>query len=113
MALPAKPSMAGSSVSAAMQDHQDGGDARRGQPDHVRLADEEEAEERDDHGAAGEEDRPARGHEGRDDGVARVAALEEALPVAGDDEEGVVDAHADADHGGHLGREGRARPGRA
>ena len=89
------------------EDHQDGGDARRGQADHVRLAYEEEAEQRDHHGAPGEEDRPTRGHEGGDDGIAGVAAFEDALPVAGDDEEGVVDAHTDADHGGHFGREVR------
>ena len=82
--------------------HEDGGDARRGQADHVRLADEVEAEERDHHGAAGEEDRAARRHEGRHDRVAGITALEDALPVAGDDEEGVVDADPDADHGGHL-----------
>ena len=95
------------------QHHEDGGDARRRQADHVRLPDEVEAEERDHDGAAGEEDRSARRHEGGDDGVAGITALEDALPVAGDDEEGVVDAHSDADHGGHFGREVRDGRGRA
>ena len=39
--------------------HQDGRDAPRRQADHVGLPDEVEAEQRDHHGAAGEEDRPA------------------------------------------------------
>ncbi len=34
--------------------------------------------------------------------VARVAALRQPLPVAGDDEQGVVDADAEADHGHQL-----------
>ena len=37
----------------------------------------------------------------------RVAALVQALAVPGDDEQRVVDAHADADHGGQLGAERR------
>ena len=86
MALPANPSRAGSRVRAAIEHHEHGGDARGGQADHVGLADEEEAEERDDDGPAGEEHRTARGHERRDDRVARLSALEDPLPVAGDDE---------------------------
>ena len=36
-------------------------------------------------------------------GRPRVPSLEDALPVPGDDEQRVVDADTDADHGGHLG----------
>ncbi len=35
----------------------------------------------------------------------RVAALDQALPVPGHDEQGVVDAHPEPDHGQHLGGE--------
>ena len=38
-------------------------------------------------------------------GVLRIQAVGQALPVAGDDEQGVVDADADADHGHGLDRE--------
>ena len=47
---------------------------------------------------------------GLDDRAARVAALGQALAVAGDDEQGVVDADADADHGGQLRRRTSAPP---
>ena len=36
-------------------------------------------------------------------------SLVEPLSVSGDDEQGVVDSHSEADHGQHLGGEGRAR----
>ena len=71
MALPAKPEHGGQQGQGGNEHHEHGRDAGSGQADHVRLADEVEAEERDDHRAAGEEDRTARRHEGRDDRVAR------------------------------------------
>ena len=89
------------------EDEEDGDDAGGGQPDHVGLADEEEPEERDDDRAPGEEDRASRRHQRDDDGITGPAPFEEPLPVARGDEQRVVDAHADADHGGHLGGKGR------
>ena len=54
------------------------------------------------HGDPGEEHGPAgRGH-GPDHGVPRAKAFTEALAVAGDDEQGVVDADPEPDHGHQL-----------
>ena len=55
-------------------------------------------EQRDDDGRAGEHDRPARGVHGDADRLADVVAGVELLAVAGDDEQRVVDADAEADH---------------
>ena len=63
--------------------------------------DEREAEQRDDHGDAGEEHGPAAGVDRLGDRVLDVEAELEPVPVAGDDEQGVVDADAEADHGDH------------
>ncbi len=87
------------------EDHQHRSDAGGRKPDHVGLADQVEPEERDHYGAPGEQDGTARRHVGRHDCVTRCAALEDALAIAGDDEQRVVDPDADADHGRHLGRE--------
>ena len=58
---------------------------------------------------AGEDDRPGpSGHRLDHRGLGRRRAVER-VAVAGDDEQGVVDADADADHRGDLRREvGRA-----
>jgi hypothetical protein len=68
---------------------------------------EEHAEHGDDHRGAGEEHGPAGGADGRHRGLLGVLAVAQALAVPGDDEQRVVDPHADADHGGDDGREVR------
>jgi hypothetical protein len=56
------------------------------------------AEQRDDHGGAGEQHRPPGGVEGDRDRFAHRVPRVELLAVAGDDEQRVVDADAEADH---------------
>ena len=58
----------------------------------------DQAEDGDDHDAAGEDDRPAGGGQRATDRVLDGVALGELLAVAGDDEQGVVDPDAEADH---------------
>ena len=58
-----------------------------------------ETQDRHDDGATGEDDRPAGGGQGAADGVLDVAALGEVLTEAGQDEQRVVDADAESDHG--------------
>ena len=69
--------------------------------------DQEQAEERHDDGDAGEDHGPAGGVHRGDGRLAGRAAGVESLPVAGDDEQGVVDADAEPDHdpeeGGEVG----------
>ena len=64
-----------------------------------REAGEEEAEDGDDDGGAGEQHGLAGGGDGGAGGVLDAHALVEVLAVPGDDEQRVVDAHAEADHG--------------
>ena len=75
----------------------------------------------DDRGRAGGDDRPDLGH-GADHGLAPVLGLGHFLPEAGDEEEGVVRAHAEDEHDDHgvqhggepgtgLGRETQNAPG--
>ena len=66
-----------------------------------RDADQGEAEHRDHDGDAGEDDRAARGVDGQADGLCGFEAVGEVLSVAGDDEQGVVDADRDPDHRRH------------
>ncbi|MEI2653793.1 MAG: hypothetical protein V9G12_16890 [Microthrixaceae bacterium] len=61
-------------------------------------AHEEEAEHRDHHGGAGEDHGSPGGLHGDHGGRTRRVPGVEAFPVAGDDEEGVVDADAEPDH---------------
>jgi hypothetical protein len=69
-----------------------------GQPaDHVQ-AEGEQAQDGDDHGGAGEQDGPPGGVDRPHGGLLGRQPGLEAFAVAGDDEQGVVDAHADADH---------------
>ena len=79
-----------------------GGDGQAVQEAH---AEGEHAEQRDADDDAGEEDGPARGVDRVDDGGLDVAAGDEALPVAGHDEQGVVDADPQTDEQDQLGRE--------
>ena len=86
------------------RDGHGGTDAEAG---HELEADQQEAEERDDHGHAGEAHGTAGGVLGGDGRGLRVEALVQSLAVPGDDEQRVVDAHAEADHrpdhGGEVG----------
>ena len=75
-------------------DQHHGGDGPDGQAAHEGQLQDEQAEQREDHRGAGEHHRPARGGQGHRGGLARGPALGQALPVAGHDEQGVVDAHA-------------------
>ena len=81
---------------------------RRGDRDAVEEADaeREHAEQRDDDGGAGEEDcAPGGVHRQLDARLDVAAVLAVGVAVAGDDEEGVVDADAEADHQRQLGGE--------
>ncbi len=62
----------------------------------------EQPEQRDDDRAPGEEHGAAGRVDGGDDRRPRLEALVQGRPVAGDDEQHVVDADADADHRRHL-----------
>ena len=98
MLRPAKPSSAGSRVidaSTVKSDRERGGDA---EPADEPDAHEEHAEQRDDDGGAGEHHRPAGGVHRDADRLADVVAGVQLLAVAGDDEQRVVDADAEADH---------------
>ncbi len=61
------------------------------------------ADERDAHRAAREQHRAAGGVQGGDRGVLRVGAAQDAAPVPGDDEQGVVDADTETDQRGQQG----------
>ena len=76
---------------------------------HELDAHQEQTEERDHDRAAGEDDRAAGGVDRAHDGGLRIETLVQALPVAGDDEQRVVDADADAEHRRQLCREIRCR----
>ena len=87
--------------------HGDGDHERDGgaHPADGREAGEEQAEDGDDDGGAGEEHGLAGGGDGGAGGVGDAHALVEVLAVPGDDEQGVVDADAEADHGAEDERE--------
>ena len=72
-----------------------GGD---GEALHEADAHEEHAEQRDDDGGAGEQHRAPGGVDGDGDRLAHGVAGVELLAVAGDDQQRVVDADAEADH---------------
>ena len=102
MLRPTKPSMAGQQRQGRGQDHEHGGDRSDRQAVHEGQAHHEEAEQGDDHRAAGEQHGPARRGQGHDGGLPWIPPLVETLPVPGDDEKGVVDAHSESDHGHQL-----------
>ena len=84
-------------------EHGDGdADAQSGDP---ADPDQEQAEQRHDDGDAGEDHGPAGGVHRRDRRLAWRAAGVDPFPVAGDDEQGVVDADAEPDHGPQEGGE--------
>jgi hypothetical protein len=85
-------------------DHTDGADAER---DEDRGRHEEHRRERQHHDEAGEEDRAAGRAARALDGVHLLVAALALLAVARDDEERVIDAHCQADHGDHVGDEER------
>jgi hypothetical protein len=76
-------------------DGRGGGDAHHGEEGD---AGDEQAHERDDHGEAGEDHGAARGREGLPDRLLDVVAACELVAVAGEDEQGVVDADGEAEH---------------
>ena len=93
--------MAGSRVTAAataLKHHQRGGEPDRGQDAQPRDA---QGGRGDHDGPTGEDDRGARGGHRVRQGAGVVLASRSVLPVAGDDEQGVVDAHAQPDQAGH------------
>ena len=75
-----------------------GGGRGQAQPGHEGQTDEQQAQKRHHHGGAGEDHGPAGRVERSRGGVLTGQAAADPLPVAGDDEQRVVDANADADH---------------
>src|SRR5690606_2221020 len=80
-----------------------GGDTHLGQH---RDVDHGQADQGDEDGETGEDDRGARGADGPAGRLLAFAPLGEFGAVAGDDEQGVVDADREADHRGQDGRGG-------
>ena len=87
-------------------EHRDGDRAGRGQTHdrEERDVDDEQADEGDDHRHAGEDDGAARGGDGLCGRLARRQAVVQALAVAREDEERVVDADGEAEHRGERRR---------
>ena len=87
-------------------DHHDQHDDRDRDPGggHHRNAGDRQAEDGDDDGAAGEDDDLTGGLDGTADRLLDRHAACEVLAVPGDEEQGVVDADAEADHAAQLGR---------
>src|SRR5262249_39207605 len=79
------------------------------QPACEGQADEEEAQDGDDHRAAGKQDGSAGAEDRVHRGVFGLQTGVEPFAVAGDDEQRIVDADTDADHGYRLVREARHR----
>ncbi len=98
---------AGSSVTAASTAIADDHDRADGHRAHHGRVDQEQPGERDDHGHAAEGDRHAGGAQRDRARLVRVQPVGELLAVAGEDEQGVVHRHADAEHRRHVGHEGR------
>ena len=82
------------------RDHREEDRDRRGRRDPVEEveAEQEHPQQRDDHGDPGEQHRSAGGVDRRDRRVALLHAFVEAVAESGQDEEGVVDPDAEADH---------------
>ncbi|MEZ5409532.1 MAG: hypothetical protein R2761_16000 [Acidimicrobiales bacterium] len=101
--------------------HRDG--SAVGQAPHEGEPHQQHAEQRDHDSHAGEQHGPAGGGHRRGGGGLEVGAVVDLLPPPGDDEQGVVDAHTEPDHGGqeagevgHLGEvaeQGQQRHSRA
>ncbi len=68
-----------------------------------------QAEHGDDHGDRGDQHGPAAGGHGPAGRLRRVGAVDDLLPVPGGQEQGVVDADAQAHHHGQRGRDARER----
>ena len=102
---PAKPSSAGSNVSDAATVTATTAAAPTARPCTKLDAHEQHAEQRDDDGDPGEQDRPSRGVEGDGDRLAHRVTGVQLLAVAGDDQERVVDADAEPDHDAEEGGE--------
>jgi hypothetical protein len=87
-------------------DHHDQHDGRDRDPGggHHRNAGDRQAEDGDDDRAAGEDDDLTGGLDGTTDRLLDRHAACEVLAVPGDEEQGVVDAHPEADHAAQLGR---------
>ena len=108
--VPARPSRPGSSVTAATIETVTTSATAAPMRADGREPGEEQAEDGDDDGGAGEQHGLAGGGVGGAGGVLDAHAVVEVLAVPGDDEQRVVDAHAEADHGAEDQRELRARP---
>ena len=105
---PAKPSSAGSRVIDGQDHHGDDHRRRQAHGGDGRDAGQGQAADGDDDRAAGEHHRLAGGGDGPPGGVGHGQARPQLAAVAGDDEQGVVDADAHADHrrqGARLGRD--------
>ena len=83
------------------QRHGDGRGGSEAEAGDELQADERHAEEGQDHRDPGEHDGAPGGMEGSGNGVGRLLAGRREFPVAGDDEQGVVDADTEADHDPH------------
>ena len=106
MAVPAKPKIAGNRVSAAASTKATATIVASREAVHERQAHHEQPEQGDDHRGPGEEHgAPGRG-QGHDGGVPGRSSFGQSLAVAGDDEQGVVDADTEADHDHHVRAEG-------
>ena len=91
--------------------HEHGGRRAEGEALQEAQPHQQQPEQGDHHGAAGEHHGPPGGAHGLHRGVVGRQAPLQRGAVAGDDEQGVVDAHADADHRRDLGGEVRRRHG--
>ena len=102
MARPAKPSMAGSKVMAAghHQDHH--GDGTDGQAPHERKLQQKEPEQREDDREPANTTALPGGGQRHGHGLPGLPLFGQSLAVAGDDEQGVVNAHTESDHGHDL-----------
>ena len=80
-------------------DDQHGEHHREGEPVHGRLSHQQDAEHRDDHGQAGEQHGAAGGGDRGPRGPSGILAVGQAAAEPRDDQQRVVDADADADHG--------------
>ena len=94
----------GRAATTAEEHDRDGAQAQRNED---RGRHEQERRERQHDDEAGEEDRSTGGAPSAFKGVDLVPAAQLLLAIARDDEEGVVDADGQADHGDHVGHEER------
>ena len=78
--------------------HRDDARCTDPKPTDERQPDREHAQQRNDHGEAGEQHGTSRGVDSGGDGVFGVETRLQPLAVPSDDEQRIVDAHADADH---------------